>query len=72
VHYLLFYEVGEDYVSKRAQFRQLHLKQAWEAIERGELILGGISKTARRRRVAVHRRIFGGRPRGLRVRIPTS
>lgn len=41
MHYLLFYEVGEDYVSKRAQFRELHLKKAWEASERGELILAG-------------------------------
>ena len=41
MHDLLFYEVGEDYVSKRAQFRELHLKKAWEASERGELILAG-------------------------------
>jgi len=41
VHYLLFYEVGEDYVSRRAQFRELHLKKAWEASERGELVLAG-------------------------------
>ena len=41
MHYLLFYEVGEDYVSKRAQFRGLHLEKAWEASERGELILAG-------------------------------
>jgi uncharacterized protein len=47
MHYLSFYEVGEDYVSKRAQFRQLHLKKAWEASERGELTLGGaLSKPA--------------------------
>lgn len=41
MHYLLFYEVVEDYVSKRAQFRELHLKKAWEASERGELLLAG-------------------------------
>ncbi len=41
MHYLLFYEVGEDYVSKRAQFRGLHLEKAWKASERGELILAG-------------------------------
>ena len=40
-HYLLFYEVGEDYVSKRAAFRNLHLDNAWKASERGELLLGG-------------------------------
>lgn len=41
MHYLLFYEVDEDYVSKRAQFREQHLKKAWEAAKRGELILAG-------------------------------
>jgi uncharacterized protein len=40
-HYLLFYEVGEDYVSKRASFRSQHLQKAWNASERGELLLGG-------------------------------
>jgi len=43
MHYLLFYEVSDDYVSKRAQFRELHLKKAWEASERGELVLAGAS-----------------------------
>jgi heme-degrading monooxygenase HmoA/uncharacterized protein YciI len=41
MHYLLFYEVGEDYVSKRAEFREAHLTKAWEASEHGELLLGG-------------------------------
>ena len=41
MHYLLFYEVGEDYVSRRAQFRELHLTKAWQASERGELVLAG-------------------------------
>jgi uncharacterized protein YciI len=41
VHYLLFYEVGDDYLSKRAPFRELHLEKAWEAKERGELVLAG-------------------------------
>jgi hypothetical protein len=39
--FLLFYEVGEDYVSRRAEFRDAHLKKAWKASERGELLLGG-------------------------------
>src|SRR5215467_2768781 len=38
MHYLLFYEVGEDYVSKRAQFRETHLEKAWKASDRGELV----------------------------------
>jgi uncharacterized protein len=41
VHYLLFYEVGEDYISRRAAFRQAHLEKAWKASERVELLLGG-------------------------------
>ncbi len=41
MHYLLFYEVGEDYVSRRAEFRDAHLIKAWQASERGELVLGG-------------------------------
>ena len=41
MHYLLFYEVGTDYVSRRAEFREAHLKKAWEASARGELVLGG-------------------------------
>jgi uncharacterized protein YciI/heme-degrading monooxygenase HmoA len=41
MHYLLFYEVGEDYVSRRAEFRDAHLEKAWKAGERGELVLSG-------------------------------
>lgn len=41
MHYLLFYEIAADYVSRRAQFRELHLKKAWEASARGELVLAG-------------------------------
>jgi uncharacterized protein len=41
MHYLLFYEVGEDYVSRRTQFRESHLEKARKASKRGELVLGG-------------------------------
>ena len=41
MHYLLFYEVGEDYVSRRAKFRVEHLEKASKASERGELVLAG-------------------------------
>lgn len=41
MHYVLFYEVRGDYVEKRAQFRDLHLKMARAAHDRGELVLGG-------------------------------
>jgi uncharacterized protein YciI/heme-degrading monooxygenase HmoA len=41
MHYLLFYEVAEDYLARRAEFREPHLQKAWQAHERGELVLGG-------------------------------
>ncbi|MCY2983498.1 MAG: YciI-like protein [Planctomycetota bacterium] len=40
-HFLLIYEVGEDYVEKRAPFRAVHLALAEQAAARGELVLGG-------------------------------
>jgi uncharacterized protein YciI len=41
MHYLLFYELGEDYVARRANLRNPHLELAWAACDRGELVLGG-------------------------------
>ncbi len=41
MHYLLFYEATGDYLERRAAFREEHLALAWQACERGELILGG-------------------------------
>jgi len=41
MHYLLFYEVADNYVEKRAQFRDAHLTMAWNARDRGELVLAG-------------------------------
>lgn len=41
MHYLLFYEVVDDYVNRRAPFRLAHLALAREAVARGELVLGG-------------------------------
>jgi uncharacterized protein YciI len=41
MHYLLFYDVGEDYLARRAEFREAHLEKAWQSHERGELVLGG-------------------------------
>jgi uncharacterized protein YciI len=41
MHYLLFYEVGSDYVELRSEFREEHLELSWAAHERGELVLGG-------------------------------
>lgn len=41
MHYILFYDVRPDYMEKRGQFRDLHLKHARAAYDRGELLLGG-------------------------------
>lgn len=41
MHYILFYEVVDDYVERRAQFREAHLSYAQKAHDRGELVLGG-------------------------------
>ena len=40
-HFLLFYEVAPDYLERRGEFRAEHLKLAWAAHARGELVLAG-------------------------------
>jgi uncharacterized protein YciI len=40
-HFLLFYDGAPDYLERRPQFRDAHLKHAWAAAERGELIVAG-------------------------------
>jgi uncharacterized protein YciI len=41
MHYLLMYEVVDDYVERRAPFRREHITLAREAVARGDLVLGG-------------------------------
>ena len=41
MHYLMFYETVDDYVERRAPYREEHLGKAWAASDRGELLLGG-------------------------------
>ena len=41
MHFFLMYEVVPDYVERRASFREEHLKLAWAAHDRGEMVLGG-------------------------------
>ncbi len=41
MHYLLFYDVVDDYATKRGPFRAAHLEHARRAVARGELILAG-------------------------------
>jgi uncharacterized protein len=40
-YFLLIYHVVDDYVSRRAAFREDHLRLARAAHARGELLLGG-------------------------------
>jgi uncharacterized protein YciI len=40
-YYALFYDVVDDYVSRRGAFRAEHLRRAQEAHARGELMLAG-------------------------------
>lgn len=40
-HFLLFYEAGPDYLERRPEFRGQHLRRAWDAAKRGELIVAG-------------------------------
>ena len=41
MHYLLFYDLADDYLDRRPEFRGAHLKHAWAAQARGELVLAG-------------------------------
>src|SRR5262245_49619102 len=41
MHYLLMYDVVDDYVARRDEYRSAHLERAWAASARGELVLGG-------------------------------
>ena len=40
-HFLLFYDGAPDYLQRRGEFRAEHLRLAWAAQARGELVLGG-------------------------------
>ena len=40
-HFLLFYDGASDYLDRRPQFRADHLRHAWEAFVRGELVVAG-------------------------------
>ena len=40
-HFLLFYEVADDYLERRAALRETHLEKAWAASADGRLVLAG-------------------------------
>lgn len=41
MYYILFYETLDDYVEKRAPYREAHLEYANAAHDRGELKIAG-------------------------------
>lgn len=41
MHYLLFYEVVDDYVTKRTPFRWNHLDKVRAAHENGDIVIAG-------------------------------
>ena len=41
MHYLLFYDVVDDYVARRVPLRAAHIGHARESLARGELVLAG-------------------------------
>jgi uncharacterized protein YciI len=40
-YFALFYDVVDDFLPRRAAYREDHLRLAWEAHRRGELVLAG-------------------------------
>jgi uncharacterized protein len=41
MHFLLFYDLADDYLERRAEFRNDHLELAWRAQAAGDLVLAG-------------------------------
>ena len=41
MYFLLLYDVVDDYIARRAEFRDAHLRLAQASVERCELVLGG-------------------------------
>ena len=41
VHFLLIYDLAPDYLERRGAFRNEHLKLAWDAQQRGEIVIAG-------------------------------
>ena len=41
MHYILFYDLVDDYVARRAPFRSEHLGLIQQAFDRGEVVIAG-------------------------------
>lgn len=44
MHWLLMYELVDDYLERRADHRSAHLALAWAAVERGVLLAGAVAE----------------------------
>jgi len=40
-YFVLLYDVVDDYMERRGEFRQVHLGLAMESFERGEMVMAG-------------------------------
>lgn len=54
-YYILFYELAENYLQERGQYRAEHLGMAKEAVGKGELILGGALDTPADKAILIFR-----------------
>ena len=45
MHYVLMYDLAPDYLERRPPLRNEHLALAWQAADRGELVLAGALDT---------------------------
>ena len=72
MHYLLFYELVPDYVTRRAPLRAEHLRLAWASHGRGELVLGGILTEPVDRAVLMFQGDSPDAARRFAEQIPTS
>ena len=41
MHFILLYDLVDDYLTRRERYRSLHLEHARRAYERGDLVLAG-------------------------------
>lgn len=41
MHYLLIYDLADDYMERRKEDGNEHIRLLWEAYDRGDLVLGG-------------------------------
>lgn len=54
-HYILFYDLVDDYVTRRGPLREQHLTLLWAAQQRGEVVLAGALANPTDRAVLVFR-----------------